>query len=208
MNYPRKNSLISFSYWWYFKLLFKRQFRSLNFDSVPINADEALLIFANRFSWWDGFLLFQLNKQVFKKKFHVLVTASDYQKISYLKYFGAFSPETGGKDLIQTLQYAGELLDEPQNLVLIFPQGNIKSIHTTQINFEKGVLQVINASKKKMQVIFSVVLADYFQDRKSSLYAYFKPWPIEEYVSLQLLKNEFNKHFQESKLKQVQKAPK
>jgi len=165
-----------------------------------------VLLLANRFSWWDGFMLFQLNRKVFKKQFHVLVTNNDYLQTSYLKYFGAFAPENKGKDVVKTFEYAGSLLDDPKNLVLIFPQGKIRSSHSASINFEKGVLQVINASKKKFQMVFSVVLTDYLHQQKPKAEAYLVNWQAEEYISLQLLKSEYNKHYDNSILKQTQKA--
>lgn len=206
MHAPRKNDFISKCYTWYFSYILKKDFSGLNYNELTVNYDEAVLILANRFSWWDGFMLFQLNKKLFKKKFHVLVTSNDYQSINYLKYFGAFAPENKGKDVITTFQYAGNLLDDPRNLVLIFPQGKIRSSHTATVNFEKGVLQVINASKKKFQIVFSVILTDYFNHRKPDAQAYLINWQAEEYISLQLLKSEYNKHYDNSILKQSQKA--
>lgn len=206
MYAPRKNDFISKCYAWYFDVIFKKDFSAFNCPELTVKNDEAVLLLANRFSWWDGFIFYQLNKRIFKKQFYVLVTGSDYTQSSYLKYFGAFAAENKGKDLLTTLQYAGSLLDDPKNLVLIFPQGKMRSSHTTSINFEKGVLQVINASKKKFQLVFSVVLTDYFNHRKPEVSAYLKKWSVEEYISLQLLKSEYNKHYDNSILKQSQKA--
>ena len=206
MHYPRKNDFISKCYAWYFGYIFKKDFSKLSYTKLAIKDDEAVLVLANRFSWWDGFMLFQLNKKVFKKQFNVLVTSSDYQQIKYLKYFGAFAPESKGKDVMSTLQYAGALLDDPKNLVLIFPQGKIRSSHSRSISFEKGVIQVINASKKKFQVVFSVILTDYLNKQKPEAEAYLTNWQAEEYISLQLLKSEFNKHYDNAILKQSAKS--
>ncbi len=206
MYAPRKNDFISRCYVWYFSYIFKRDFSKLNYTKLIVKDDEAMLVLANHFSWWDGFMLFQLNKLVFKKQFHVLVSSNDYQQIQYLKYFGAFAPESKGKDVVKTFQYAGALLDDPKNLVLIFPQGKMWSGHTTSIGFEKGVLQVINSSKKKFQIVFSVILSDYFNKRKPGAEAYLLNWQAEEYISLQLLKSEYNKHYDNSILKQSQKG--
>ncbi len=206
MHYPRKNGLISKFYSWYFGYLFKSNFSKFNYNKLTFKEDRAILVLANRFSWWDGFMLFQLNKKIFKRQFHVLVTSSDYQNVSYLKYFGAFAPENKGKDVIETLTYAGFLLDDPKNLVLIFPQGKIKSSHSHSVSFEKGVVQVINASKKNFQLVFSVILTDYFNKQKPEADAYLHKWQAEEYISLQLLKSEYNKHYVNAISKQSQKA--
>ncbi|WP_113654233.1 lysophospholipid acyltransferase family protein [Pedobacter namyangjuensis] len=206
MYLPRKNAFIYNFYSWYISYIINKNFCAFTNNKISINPNEAILLLANRFSWWDGYMLFQLNKRVLKKKFHVLVTAEDYQKTSYLKYFGAFAPEAKGKDLLETLTYAGQLLNDPQNLVLIFPQGKIRSIHVSQIAFEKGIMQVLNASQKKFQTVFAVTLVDYFNSRRPKAKTYLTKWQAEEYVSLQLLKSEFNKHYDNAVLKQTQKA--
>lgn len=207
MYLPRKNAFIYYFYSWYISYIINKNFRDFTHTKISITNDEAVLLLANRFSWWDGYILFQLNKRVFKKKFHVLVTAEDYQKTKYLKYFGAFAPEAKGKDLLETLTYAGQLLDDPQNLVLIFPQGKIRSMHVNQIAFEKGIMQVLNASQKKFQTVFAVTLVDYFNHRRPKAKTFLTTWQAEEYVSLQLLKSEYNKHYDSAVLKQTQKAP-
>lgn len=206
MYAPRKNDFISKCYVWVFSYIFKKHFSTFSHNELTANPNEAILLMANHFSWWDGFMLFQLNKRTFKKQFHVLVSGEDYVQLKYLKYFGAFAPEDKAKDLITTLQYAGTLLDDPRNLVLIFPQGRMRSSYMKRISFEKGVLQVINASQKKFQIVFSVILTDYFDAQKPAAEAYLTNWEVEEYISLQLLKSEYNKHYDNAILKQSQKA--
>ncbi|MFA6275754.1 MAG: glycerol acyltransferase [Pedobacter sp.] len=206
MYHSRKNGFIFHCYSWYINYILKKDFSAFTHNQLVIKDDEAVLLLANRFSWWDGFMLFQLNKKVFKKQFHALVTTDDYKQLNYLKYFGCFAPENKGKDVLETLLYAGSLLDDPKNLVLIFPQGKIKSSYVDSIAFEKGVMQLINASKKKFQTVFSVILTDYFNNRKPIAKAYLASWQAEEYISLQLLKSEYNKHYDAAILKQTQKA--
>ncbi|NRF41610.1 1-acyl-sn-glycerol-3-phosphate acyltransferase [Pedobacter foliorum] len=194
--YQSQKSPIVFKFFsWYVAYIIKKDFSSYNFNKLQIKDDEAVLLLANHFSWWDGFLMFYLNKKLFKKQFHVLVTKEDYEKLWFLKYLGAFAAETNGKDVVQTLIYAGGLLDNPDNLVLIFPQGKLYTSYIGSISFEKGVMQVVNASKKKFQTIFSANLTDYFGERKPEARSYLASWEAEEYVSLQLLKSEYNKHY-------------
>ena len=171
---------------------------------MPVKSDEAVLLLANHFSWWDGFLMFYLNRLSFKKKFHVLVTNEDYEQNWYLKYVGAFAAVNKGKDVVETLLYAGQLLDDPDNLVLVFPQGKLYSSYTDSIVFEKGVMQIINASRKKFQIIFSATLVDYFGKRKPQARTYLNSWEAEEYISLQLLKSEYNKHYEQALKDQVE----
>jgi hypothetical protein len=197
MHKSHKNSFVFGFFSWYIRYIIKRDFSAYTFNNFKINKDEAVLLLANHFSWWDGFLMFQLNRILFKKEFHVLVTEEDYKKHWFLKYVGAFAAEGKGKDVVETLLYAGELLNDPDSLVLVFPQGKLYSVYHNNIAFEKGVMQVINASKKKFQIIFAANLIG-FSSRKPTVQTCLNSWEAEEYMSLQLLKSEYNKHYVEA----------
>jgi hypothetical protein len=195
MHLSHKNFTVFNVFSWYIRYIIKRGFSAYRFDEPVVNEEEAILLLANRFSWWDGFLMFQLNRLVFKKEFHVLVTDEDYRSHRFLRYMGAFAAENNGKDVVETLSYAGQLLNDPNNLVLLFPQGKMYPASVSSIVFEKGVMQVINASNKRFQIVFAANVIDY-STRKPQIQTYLKSWEAEEYVSLQLLKSEYNKHYQ------------
>jgi len=202
MYRSRKSPIIFQFFSWYIAYIIKKDFSSYTYNRLQLKEDEAILLLSNHFSWWDGFLMFQLNKVVFKKEFHVLVSDEDYRKQWFLKYLGAFAAGTKGKDVVETLIYAGQLLDQPQNLVLLFPQGRLYTSYINSISFERGVMQLINASKKKFQIVFSATLIDYFDKRKPKAESHLLSWEAEEYMSLQLLKREYNKHYNNAVSKQ------
>jgi len=197
MHQSRKNSTVFNIFSWYIRYIIKKGFSAQHFNKIDVNANEAILLLANHFSWWDGFLMFQLNKLLFKKEFHVLVAEEDYRAHWFLKYFGAFAAENSGKDVVGTLLHAGQLLNDPNNLVLLFPQGKLYSAYVSSIAFEKGVMQVVNESKKKFQIIFAANVIDY-SARKPEVHTHLKTWEAEEYMSLQLLKREYNKHYDQA----------
>ncbi|MFC4211559.1 1-acyl-sn-glycerol-3-phosphate acyltransferase [Pedobacter lithocola] len=204
MYHPRKSNIIFKFFSWYIQFIIDKDFAAFKFDNVAIKPNASVLILANHFSWWDGFLIFYINKKIFKKNFHVLVNAENYNKVGFLKYLGAFAPENSGKDILETLNYAGKLLDNTDNLVLVFPQGKLYSNHLKSINFQKGVMQMINSSQKKLNIVFAATFVDYFSKRKASAYTYLQNWENEEYTSLQLLKSEYNKHYDNAVVKQTQ----
>ena len=195
MYYSKKNTFVARFFAWYISYILRKDFSAYHFNKVEIKADEAVLLLANHFSWWDGFLLFHLNKLVIGKRFNVLIGDEDYERLWYLKYLGSFAAENNKKDVVETLIYAGKLLDDPANLVLVFPQGKSHANPSGSINFEKGIIQLINSSKKKFQIVFSASFADYFGKRKPTVNTYLAVWEAEEYMSLQLLKSEYNKHY-------------
>lgn len=198
---PKTNSIIFTFFSWYISRIIGKDFAFFKHNEVHFEKDKAILLLANHFSWWDGFLIFHLNKIYFKKKFHVMVLQETAEKVKFFKYLGAFSVQKNAKSIIKSLDYAGELLDDPENLVLIFPQGELNSLHVPNISFEKGVSRIIASSKKQFQYIFAAILIDYFDQRKPHVNVHLQNWEAQEYASLQVIKSAYNKHF-ESAIKQ------
>jgi len=204
MYLPRKNNFIYRFFSWYIEYILKKDFVSLQYDKVDTNEDASILILANHFSWWDGFFIFYINKKLFRKQFHVLVNAENYSKVGFLKYLGAFAAKNSGRDVLEMLNYAAKLLEDQNNLVLVFPQGKLYSNHLKNITFEKGVMQIIKSCHKRFNIIFAATFVDYFSKRKPSAKTYLQHWESEEYMSLQLLKSAYNKHYDQSVVKQTQ----
>ncbi len=204
MIQPRSNKIIHHFFSWYIKRIIKSDFDRFEYNEITIEEDKAVLLLANHFSWWDGFLLFHLNKIYFKKHFHVMVLQDTAEKVKFLKYLGAFSIQRNAKSLIESLDYAGKLLDNPANLVLIFPQGELYSSHSASIQFEKGVSRIIAASKKQFQYVFATILTDYFDRRKPSVQVYLEHWEAQEYNSLQVIKSAYNKHYEQALKQQTE----
>src|SRR5581483_6451869 len=85
-------------------------------------------------------------------------------------YFGGFSIEKGTREMVRSLMYAADLLNNPENLVVVFPQGELISNHAPEIKIEKGIERLIRNIKAPCQVVYSCVLIDYFESLKPSAY--------------------------------------
>ncbi len=193
---PKSNKIIYAFFAWYIERIIKKDFSGFEYNNVDFDPQKSILLLSNHFSWWDGFLVFHLNKIYFKKKFHVMVLEETAKKEGFLKYVGAFSIQKNAKSIIESLEFAGKLLDDPNNLVLIFPQGKLYSLHSKTVNFEKGVSRIINASKRNFNYVFAVILTDYFDQRKPKLKIELQNWSQPEFASLQVIKNAYNKHYE------------
>ena len=128
-----------------------------------------------------------------------MVNEENYQKLWFLKYLGAFPVKKHSKSVVEALEYAGKLLNDKSNLVLVFPQGKLYSSHTHEIKFEKGLLNLINSSDKRFQYVFAASFVDYFENRKPSVNCYLMSWEDAEFTSLQLIKRAYNKHYEISR---------
>ncbi|TAF46401.1 MAG: glycerol acyltransferase [Sphingobacteriales bacterium] len=203
---PKKNILVHGFFVWYIGRIIKQNFTALNFNTPKIEKDKAIFLLANHFSWWDGFLIFYLNHVYFKKQFRVMIMENTAKKIWFMKFLGSFSVQPNSRSVLQSLQYAGELLDKPENLVLVFPQGKLHSSHIQKVGFQKGIQKIVNFSQKKFQYVFSVALTDYFEHKKPSLYFNFSQHSAQDFEDLNAIENSFNQHYQQALKKQIEKV--
>jgi hypothetical protein len=119
-------------------------------------------------------------------------------KNSFLRYAGAYSINRQGRKILESLSYTSRLLENPQNLVIIFPQGKIESMHAPFIHFEKGIKRILDQCPKKVQIVFSTALIDYCAHRKPTLQFYLKEYTYQPSYSLEEIEKAYNAHYQEA----------
>ncbi|MXV14751.1 lysophospholipid acyltransferase family protein [Hufsiella ginkgonis] len=200
---PRTNNLVYTFFSWYISRIIRSDFHQVVFKEITLEPGRAVLLLANHSSWWDAFVIFHLNKKFLHKKFHVMVTEENHRKVWFFKYLGAFSVKKRSRDLLTSLEFAARLLDDPENLVLIFPQGKLHSGHAHHIRFEKGLLQLVSRSAANFQYLFASLFVDYFQHRKPSVTCYLEQWMPATETSLALINDAYNKHYENARLQQA-----
>jgi len=153
----------------------QRHFEKVEISGVYEEKGKPLLIIANHISWWDGFWVVYFRQKVVKRRFHFMMLEEQLEKNWFLRFAGGFSINKKSKTIIDTIHYTQALLENPENMVLIFPQGKIESHYLTSLTFEKGIQKIVTKSKDA-QILFSVHLIDYFSNKKPTLFIYFKEW--------------------------------
>jgi len=153
-------------------------------------------VLSNHFSWWDGFWVVYLNYKYFNRTFNFMMLEEELKNRMFFTKTGGFSIKKGSRSVIETIEYTAELLSDRKNLVLLFPQGEIKSMHTTKLEFEKGIEHIIKKTPNKIHLIFLINLVDYFSSQKPGLYVYFKEYGDEDFTTSRL-HSEFNKFYTE-----------
>jgi 1-acyl-sn-glycerol-3-phosphate acyltransferase len=197
---PARYILTDWFWHWYFNHILSTDFHALRFSPhISISPDKAVLLLGNHFSWWDGFINYRLNELHIKKRLHLMMLEDQLKKNSFLRYAGAYSIQPKGRQMLESLHYSSRLLENPDNLVIIFPQGKIESMHTCHIRFEKGICKIIENCKQQIQILFSVTLADYISHRKPALHIYLQEYHYQQPCTLEAIEKAFNEHFQEAK---------
>lgn len=124
----------------------------------------------------------------------------------YFNYTGGFSIKRSARSAIKTIQYSAELLSHPDNLVLMFPQGKVESIHKHAFTFEKGVEKILERTNRAdVQIVFLVNSIDYFINRKPVLHHYICEYKGQS-ISYGELEKGYNAFFKESIKHQTNKT--
>ncbi|MEI8085437.1 MAG: lysophospholipid acyltransferase family protein [Paludibacter sp.] len=188
---------------YYSKIKLKNHFQNIKFEGEIKDLGQAILVISNHFSWWDGFIQLQLNNRFFKRKFHVMMLEEQLLKFKILNKGGAFSVQKNSRDIINSLNYSVEILNDKNNLLLMFPQGEIQSLYTDNYIFENGLGYLLKNRKTDIQLIFNINLVDYFSESKPTLTIYFKEFIYDCNTNFKDIELDFNKFTSDCKFKQV-----
>ncbi|MFA6084143.1 lysophospholipid acyltransferase family protein [Mucilaginibacter sp.] len=205
MLYPKKNPVAKWIFKVYVKWLVGNEFHQFIYNTIAVDKSRSVLLIANHFSFWDGLILFCLNDKLFKKKFHVMILQDTAKKIGSLRYGGAFSVNKGSRSMLESLDYAAQLLNDPGNLVLMFPQGRLFPNFVNRVKFEKGIIKLIEKAKNNYQIIFAATFIQYVRHKKPSVTVYLKS-EDESYAGKTIddLQNSYQQHYGNSKQQQTE----
>lgn len=204
MIYPRKNWLLRCIVDGYINYAVKRNFHKVNFNEVEVRVDRSVLLIANHFSIWDGMLLYHLLEKFSGKNFHVMLLEDTAIKEPMLKYVGAFSIHKGNRDILQALNYAAQLLSDPNNLVLIYPQGKLYSNFSDELIFEKGVLRIMEQAASKFQLLYAATFIENFDHKKPTANVYLRAEAQNHFDSITALQQSYQQHYNASRQQQTQ----
>jgi 1-acyl-sn-glycerol-3-phosphate acyltransferase len=179
----------------------KRSFHSFFIREEVKDKGLPVLVISNHISWWDGIWALQVNRKLFKRKFHFMMLEEQLRKHWFLNYTGGFSVSRNSRHVIESIEYAAELLKENNNMVLFFPQGEIESMHQQQFTFQKGIERVLKSVYSEIQVVFLVCLVDYFSNVKPEVNAYLHDFK-GKYTTAEIQK-EYNSFYNNCIFKQV-----
>lgn len=179
-----------------------RHFSKVTFiGKVKSHPSKSCLVLMNHFSFNDGPILHRIARKILSKKFKVMIVEAQLKAFSILRYIGGFSVNKKSRSVIESLNYAADLLKNPENMLGIFPQGEVYSMHLNHLHFERGLNQILKKAKDtSFDVIFSVALLDYLDGFKPHARVY-----LLEYTGprdLAEMEKSFNEFYGQCKRKQ------
>lgn len=111
---------------------------------------------------------------------------------------GAFGINLRSRDLINGLSYSAEILNHPENMLVMFPQGALASLYHYPVSFQRGVYKIIEQVQNDFDIIFMASLVDYFSSKKPRLTLSLKQYNSSFFNGLLHLQDEYNHHLLDS----------
>lgn len=190
----RSNRLIKKIFAPYLSYRLRKAFKVLKYDEVEVLPGHSVLLLCNHFSWWDGFFAGHLTHNYLKRDFFIMMQEDHLQKRMFFNRLGGFSINRTSREVVESLQYAAELLDNPNNLVTIFPQGALESNHIDEITVERGIDYIVKKIKGNCQIIYYSAFIEYFESLRPSVYIRFLDCGTNHDFDFEKLKAMINEH--------------
>jgi len=151
-----RNKLALFVFDIYLDRLLKKYFQDfvLVNEFPSINRDKSLILAPNHFSWWDGFFVYYSMKKLTSKKIFIMMLEEQLKRYWFFQKIGCFSINQNNKQsTVATLKYTLELLKNPDNCVVIFPQGEIEPFDKNPLSYNKGIEFLAEHSNNEFDIM-------------------------------------------------------
>lgn len=187
----------------YFMWLQKIQFRRISVITDDVFSEgQSVLLLQNHFSYYDGYWSMYLCNKVFRRRFHVMMLEDQLAKRMFLIRCGVFSVRKNSRDLIESINYANELLQDPGNVVTIYPSGEIISHHHQNFSFQRGFVRIAGNSDNHSLIALAIVLVDYFSQARPEVRIYLKKYTGKR--TAEAIENDYHSFYQSCVLKQTE----
>ncbi|KMK93505.1 lysophospholipid acyltransferase family protein [Rossellomorea marisflavi] len=121
----------------YLTFQLKKHFHRIWLDDDRQRKGQGLML-VNHSSWWDGLLVFYLNRHVVKGDSYAMMSRKGMEEYGFFRKIGAFSVDRdSSREVVASLRYAEERLKEDKT-VWIFPQGDEEHVEKRPLTFFNG----------------------------------------------------------------------
>lgn len=137
MRTAKKSKLAMNMFWLVQQYMLKRSFGKV-FVKVEQPIQSNALYIVNHSSWWDGLLLFELERKGYIPNAYVMVDEKGMERVPIFQWIGAYSVDQhNSKHIMQSIRYTESLLQNGKN-VCLFPQGEERHLEERPLQFQHG----------------------------------------------------------------------
>ena len=106
--------------------------------------NEKILITPNHISWWDGFFIDHVCRNLYKRKIYIMMLEEQLKKYSFFKKLGAYSinPESN-ISIKESIKYSRTIIKDSNNVTVIYPQGEIEAFEKRPVNIKNGIKLIL-----------------------------------------------------------------
>lgn len=149
---------------------------------VPKHNGPVLLI-ANHSSWWDGIWIWQRNRSHWQLQFRVPMLQQSLQRWPFLKHLGGM-PLARGKVLAAQSAEVAQACSKLGQLLLLFPEGQIRRALPGQHHFQEGLLKKM-LLQPQLGLVFTYQVVVSTNKPKPEVYHFLKGVPLGTVAELQ-----------------------
>jgi 1-acyl-sn-glycerol-3-phosphate acyltransferase len=119
-------------------------------DAARVHASSApLLVVSNHTSWWDPLVALHVSTHMLGTAGHAMMDAKNLRRLPFFALVGAFGVDLDNPgDGAAVIRYAARLLEMPNNLVWVFPQGTERPVTERPLGFRAGSGEIARVAKK------------------------------------------------------------
>lgn len=162
----------------YIKRLLRKNFSHFYLINEPprIDESEGLIVTPNHFSWWDGFFIDYVMRYYTKKKIHILMLEEQLKRYWFFRKLGAYSIDLNNpKKMIESIRYTQEIVNNPENFVVYYPQGEIRPYDERPLRIKPGLKKVLRGVQQKIMVVPAAFKIQHGNEPKPDVFAHFAP---------------------------------
>lgn len=143
-----KNPLLDSFFYLYCRWLLRRNFSGIYIKGLEnyskLDRARPAICFANHTNWWDGFLTFYLTRFNSHKATFCMMEEKQLKYYRFFTWLGMYSVDTSNPlRAAASVRYTIQLLQNPESLCWIFPQGKTTSIYSP-IEVKEGTAYLAN----------------------------------------------------------------
>ncbi len=143
MKPARKSPSFEYFFDLYNHFLLRRHFQYIHVNKAT-KIKGPVIIYSNHVSWWDGLVLFHLNRHIWSRNGYVLMGEKGLQEYPFFRRIGAFAMNSfDSQDVRKGLRYALKLLENPDTLLAWFPQGEERHPDARPLQFADGLVVLL-----------------------------------------------------------------
>jgi 1-acyl-sn-glycerol-3-phosphate acyltransferase len=160
----------------YISRLISKHFYSLHLlGNLPeIVPGKPIIFLTNHSTWWDGFLIYRLNKHFYKRPLYLLMLEKELVKYSFFSRVGAYSIQPGhSKKVLESLRYTRLLLNSPAKenpSICIFPQGELIPWESRPVKFKPGIDWILKDTHNPVAIILVGIIVKFLEQQRPQVF--------------------------------------